>query len=41
MFGCFMQRFIGCAGFFLSTNLVAAEPLVIDDWLISIDDVAC
>ena len=41
MFGYFMQRFIGCAGFFLTANLVAAEPLVIDDWLISIDDVAC
>jgi len=41
MFGCFKQRFIGCVGFFLSANLVAAEPLVADDWLISIDDVAC
>ena len=41
MFGCFMQRFIGCAGFFLSANLLAAEPTVVDDWLISIDDVAC
>ena len=38
--GC-MQKFIGCAGFFLSANLLAAEPMVVDDWLISIDDVAC
>jgi hypothetical protein len=36
-----MQKFIGCAGFFLSANLLAAEPVVIDDWLVSIDDVAC
>jgi len=41
MFGCCMKRFIGCAGFFLSTNLFAAEPVIVDDWLISIDDVAC
>jgi len=41
MFGCCMQKFIGCAGFFLSANLLAAEPTVVDDWLISIDDVAC
>jgi len=27
--------------FFLSTNLFAAEPVIVDDWLISIDDVAC
>jgi hypothetical protein len=38
--GC-MQKLIGCAGFFLSANLLAAEPVVVDDWLISIDDVAC
>ena len=36
-----MQKFIGCAGFFLSANLLAAEPVVVDDWLISFDDVAC
>jgi hypothetical protein len=41
MFGCCMKRFIGFSGFFLSANLVAAEPVVVDDWLISIDDVAC
>ena len=41
MFGCCMQRLIGCAGFLLSADLLAAEPLVVDDWLISIDDVAC
>jgi len=36
-----MKRFIGFAGFFLSANFLAAEPVVVDDWLISIDDVAC
>ena len=41
MFAGCMQKFIGCAGFFLSANLLAAEPMVVDDWLISIDDVAC
>ena len=41
MFGCCIKRIIGCAGFFLSTNLLAAEPMVVDDWSISIDDVAC
>jgi hypothetical protein len=41
MFGCCMKRFIGFAGFFLSANFLAAEPVVVDDWLISIDDVAC
>ena len=36
-----MQKFLACAGIFFSAHSVIAEPMVSDDWLASIDDVAC
>ena len=36
-----MQKFLGCVGIFLSSQSVIAEPMVSDEWLASIDDVAC
>ena len=35
------KKFLACAGIFFSAHSVIAEPMVSDDWLASIDDVAC